>query len=63
MATTFDFTWTDILMTIGGHLIIILIALFILLSDVGATIRSFPASNVREMIKESIPTARNTSAK
>jgi hypothetical protein len=58
MAVHYDFTWTDIIMTIGGHLCILLLIGFILLSDVGATIRSFPSKNVAEMIKEAIPSTQ-----
>lgn len=55
MAVNYNFTWSDIIMTIGGHLCIIVMIGFILLSDVRATFRSFPSKNVSEMIKEVIP--------
>lgn len=49
MAATYDFSVADLMMSIGGHLFILIMILFILLIDVNTI--SFPAKNVKEMIQ------------
>mgnify|MGYP000423261843 CR=1 FL=1 len=55
MGRTFDFTKADLIMTVGGHLFLLILLAFILLSDIGVT--SFPTKEVKEMVQEMIPSA------
>ena len=61
MPAKYDFSTADLMMSIGGHLVILFMILFFLLLDVNMI--SFPSKNVKEMIQNMVPSSSGSPSK
>jgi flagellar biogenesis protein FliO len=61
MPVTYDFSVADLMMSVGGHLFILVMLIFILLLDVKMI--SFPSKNVKEMIQNIASSSSGSSSK